>query len=225
MITVYGSANSRAFRVLWLLEELGVPYTHVPVDFASGETREPAFLAINPNGHVPALVDGELRLFESLAINLYLAERYGKPPFWPASLPDRARTAQWSFWAMSECEAHGFAVLFAGSGAQFERWRAWTETEAFRETHPAEPPRSPEQVALAARAAEAALRLPFRVLDAELAGRPYLMGADFGAADLNVASVLTSVLLARMDLKPYPHLDAWLRSCTRRPAVARAAPR
>jgi glutathione S-transferase len=223
MITVYGNPNTRAFRVLWMLEELGIPYTRVPVDFATGETRQPRYLAINPNGHVPALVDGELRLFESLAINLYLAERYGTPGLRPDSLEDRARAVQWSFWALSECEAPGFDVLFARGGPQFEKWRAWTETEEFLATHPAAPPRSPEQVALAAKAAEAALRLPFRVLDVELADRPYLLGDAFGVADLNVASVLVSVRLAEMDLRPHPRLDAWLTRCTSRPAVARAA--
>ena len=80
------------------------------VDFSTGETRTPEFLALNPNGHVPLLVDGDLALFESMAINLYLAERYGGGTLRPESAEDRARAVQWSFLAMTECEAHTFDV-------------------------------------------------------------------------------------------------------------------
>ncbi len=215
MITLYGTVNTRAFRVLWMLEELGVSYTHVKTDFASGETRTPAFLRINPNGHVPALVDGELCLFESLAINLYLAERYGAGTLWPASAEDRARTLQWSFWVMTECEAHTFVVLFESGGEQLAKWRAWTESAEFRATHPG-------YIEPDAKAATAALQLPFRVLDDALAGRSYLLGEEFGVADLNVASVLLTVRLARMELAAFPNLDAWLTRCTARPALAAA---
>jgi glutathione S-transferase len=223
MIRLYGTANTRAFRVLWMLEELGVAYTHVKSDFASGDTRKPEFLAINPNGHVPALVDGDLRLFESLAINLYLAERYGAGRLWPASLEDRARAVQWSFWVMTECEARTFAVLFARGGPQFETWRSWTASEEYRATHPADPPATLEQAALGAKAAEAALRLSFAVLDQELGERAYLLGDAFSVADLNVASVLVTVRLAQLDLSQHPRLDAWLGRCTARPALAAAA--
>jgi glutathione S-transferase len=219
MITLYGTANTRAFRVLWMLEELGVPFEHVKTDFASGATRTPEFLRINPNGHVPALVDGDLRLFESLAINLYLAERHGAGTLWPAGIEDRARALQWSFWVMTECEAHTFAVLFAsGGGPNFAKWRAWTESEEFRATHPSYTP--PDR-----QAATAALELSFRVLDEALARGPYLLGETFGVADLNVASVLVTVRLAAMSLAAFPNLDAWLTRCTARPALAAAARR
>lgn len=70
MITLYGVPRSRTMRCLWMLEELGVPYENVPTHFATGECKTPEFLTINPNGHIPALVDGDVTLFESLAINL-----------------------------------------------------------------------------------------------------------------------------------------------------------
>ena len=85
-------------------------------------------------------MDGDLVLFESMAINLYLAEKYGKGTFWPASEHDRARAVQWSFWAVTECEAYLFDTLFATGGAQFEKWRAWTETDEFRARIPARRP-------------------------------------------------------------------------------------
>ena len=223
MIRLYGTPQTRAFRPLWMLEELGVPYELVRTDFASGATRTPEFLKLNPNGHVPALVDGELTLFESMAINLYLAEQYGQGGLWPASAHDRARTLQWSFWAMTECEAYLFDVLFASGGAQFEKWRAWTNTEEFRVTHPGAPLLTKEGIAARAKAADAALQLPLRVLDAQLAGRDFLLGTSFGAADLNVASIWVTARLARLDLAAHPNADAWLARCTSRPALAAAA--
>ena len=77
-------------RSLWALEELGIPYEHVPTDFAS-DAKKPDFLAINPNGRVPALVDGDVTLFESMAINLYLARKYDKQGLYPRSAADEAR--------------------------------------------------------------------------------------------------------------------------------------
>jgi glutathione S-transferase len=223
MIRLFGTAQTRAFRPLWMLEELGVPYELVKTDFANGDTRTSGFLKINPNGHVPALVDGDLTLFESMAINLYLAERYGQGRLWPVSPHDRARTVQWSFWAVTECEAHLFDVLFGAGGAGFEKWRAWTETEAFRATHPGAPAVTPEGVAARAKAALAALQLPLRVLEDQLDDRDYVLGASFGAADLNVGSIWVTARLAQLDLSAYPNVDAWLARCTSRPALARAA--
>lgn len=225
MLRLYGTPQTRTFRPLWMLEELGVPYELVKTDFADGSTRTPEFLAINPNGHVPALVDGELALFESMAINLYLAETYGRETLWPASAADRARAVQWSFWAMTECEAPLFALLFGQGGPQFERWRAWTESEEFRATHPGATPPTREAAEAAAKQARAALEPPLGVLDAQLAGRSYLLGDSFGVADLNVASVWVTARLARHDLSAWPQVDAWLARCTSRPALARAATR
>src|SRR5262245_65462598 len=103
MTKLYGVRQSRAMRSLWALEELGVPYEHVPIDFVT-EAKKPEFKAINPNGKIPALVDGEVTLFESLAINLYLAKKYDKAGIQPATLEDEARAIQWSVWATTEIE-------------------------------------------------------------------------------------------------------------------------
>src|SRR3989442_14149767 len=103
MITVYGVPGSRARRTLWMLEELGVPYEHVKTNFATGDTRVPDYLKINPNGHIPALRDGEVTLWESMAINLYLARKYDKG-FWPKSIADEGHAFKWSVWAMTEAE-------------------------------------------------------------------------------------------------------------------------
>jgi len=86
MIKLYGIPRSRTIRPLWMLEELGLPYENVKVSFVN-ETRTPAFLNLNPNGRIPVLQDGNLTLWESMAINLYLARRYDKG-LWPKGVED-----------------------------------------------------------------------------------------------------------------------------------------
>ena len=76
MLKIYGTSMSRASRALWAAEELGLKFEHIPVGFADGGTRKPDYLKINPNGHVPAIDDDGTILCESMAINLYLVEKY-----------------------------------------------------------------------------------------------------------------------------------------------------
>ena len=102
MIKLYGISRSRAMRPLWMLEELGLPYEHVKVSFVN-DTRKPEFLRLNPNGHIPVLQDGDLVLWESMAINLYLARKYDKG-LWPKRVEDGGRAFQWSLWSMTELE-------------------------------------------------------------------------------------------------------------------------
>jgi glutathione S-transferase len=83
VIKLYGTAMSRSGRALWTLEELGVNYEHIPVEVK--KAKSPEVLRLNPNGHIPTLDDSGLVVRESMAINLYLAEKYGKAPFWPAN--------------------------------------------------------------------------------------------------------------------------------------------
>ncbi|MGB3693383.1 MAG: glutathione S-transferase family protein [Spirulinaceae cyanobacterium] len=92
MLKLYGAARSRAAIVEWYLEELNIPYEFVSLDLTAGEQKKPAFLAINPIGKVPAIVDGDFQLWESGAILLYLAEKYGKLP---ESLEERSKVNQW----------------------------------------------------------------------------------------------------------------------------------
>jgi glutathione S-transferase len=96
MLKLYGGGRSRATIVQWYLEELGLPYEFVLLDMATGEHRQPAFLAINPIGKVPAILDGDFALWESGAILLYLAEKYGTPS---PSLEERALLNQWIVYA------------------------------------------------------------------------------------------------------------------------------
>ena len=98
MLKLYGGARSRATIVQWYLEELGVPYEYVLLDMQNGEHRKPEYQAINPIGKVPSIVDGDFKLWESGAILLYLAEKYGKMP---ASPEEKAIIVQWVMFANS----------------------------------------------------------------------------------------------------------------------------
>ena len=200
MIKLYGISRSRASRSLWALEEIGVEYENVPTHF-SGDTKKPEFLALNPNGRVPVLTDGEVTLFESMAINLYLAKKYDGG-LQPKTLEDEARAVQWSFWGMTELEQHLIQLLL-------------------HRTMLPEDQRDPAQ----ADAAEQALQKPLAVLDGALDGRDYLLGHAFGIADLNLASVLMLAPLVKFDFSKYARAQRWYDACTARPAFARARKR
>jgi glutathione S-transferase len=96
MLKLYGSTRSRASIVQWYLEELGVSYEFVVLDMQAGEHLQPEYLKINPMGKVPAIVDGDLQLWESGAILLYLADKHGKTPL---SAEERGKFSQWVLFA------------------------------------------------------------------------------------------------------------------------------
>ena len=103
-LQIYGVARTRAFRALWVAEELGIAYEHKPVEIGDAGARTPEFLALDPNGRLPVIVDGDFVLPESLAITLYLAKKYSPGKLYPARLEDEARVWQWSFWAIAEVD-------------------------------------------------------------------------------------------------------------------------
>ncbi|WAL58799.1 glutathione S-transferase family protein [Thermocoleostomius sinensis] len=96
MLKLYGGARSRASIVQWYLEELSVPYEYISLNLQAGEHRQPEFLAINPIGKVPAIVDGDFKLWESGAILLYLADKYDAAV---TTIEQRAEIAQWILFA------------------------------------------------------------------------------------------------------------------------------
>src|SRR5437763_9957053 len=102
MLRIYGIARTRAFRVLWIANELGIAYEHVPVEIGSAGARKPEYLAINPNGRLPAINDDGFVLWESLAITLYLAKKHGR--LYPATLAGEAKAWQWSLWSVQEVD-------------------------------------------------------------------------------------------------------------------------
>ena len=103
MITLYGSAQGRASRSLICLEELGLAYEHAPLKPWESEADKARLAALNPNARVPVLDDDGLVVWESMAINLYLGDRYGGP-LWPSTPADRARLYQWSVWGQTSID-------------------------------------------------------------------------------------------------------------------------
>jgi glutathione S-transferase len=101
-LRIYGIARTRAFRALWIAKELGLDYEHIPVEIGSAGARQAEYLAINPNGRLPAIDDGGFVLWESLAITLYLAKKHGR--LYPATLEGEAKAWQWSLWAVQEVD-------------------------------------------------------------------------------------------------------------------------
>jgi glutathione S-transferase len=196
-LKIYGPAASRASRALWIVHELGVPFEHIPIEMK--DLKGPDYLKVNPNGKVPTLIEGDFKLFESMAINLYLAAKYGKDGFFPATLEEQAVCYQWSFWGMTELEKPLLTILI----------------DKFM-TPPDK--RKPEAVA----EAEKALPKPLAVLNAALAGREYLLDAKFTVADLNLAAICSWARPIKLDLGAYPNMAAWLDRCLARPAYKAA---
>jgi glutathione S-transferase len=191
-LRIYGVARTRAFRVLWMANELELDYQHIPIEIGPAGAGKPEYLAINPNGRLPAIDDGGFILWESLAITLYLAKKYGR--FYPTTLEGEAKAWQWSLWSVQEVD-QGINV--------------WS-LHALR-LPPAD--RDPEQLAKALEV----LASPLKVLDGALAGRPHLLDEDFTVADLNVASVIIRAI--DMDLSATPRVGGWLKRCLERPAA------
>jgi glutathione S-transferase len=196
MLKIYGTSMSRAGRCLWALEETGVKYEHVPTQIA--DAKSPAHLKVNPNGHIPVIDDDGLVLWESMAINFYLAAKYGKAPLWPDAVQDRALANQWSYWAMLEVEPHLVTIL---------------QNRMFL------PPEKRSEQAVAE--AIEKLKAPLKVIEQHLGNRDYLLGKDFTIGDLNVASVWMLGTMVGFDFSSAPKTMAWLTKCISRPAAER----
>ncbi len=194
-LRIYGVARTRAFRALWIAKELDLDYEHVPLEIGPAGARNADYLAINPNGRLPAIADGGFILWESLAITLYLAKKHGR--LYPTTLEGEAKAWQWTLWSVQEVD-RGVNI--------------WS-LHAVRL-----PPtdRDPQRLAEALKV----LAGPFEVLEGALADRSYLLGEDFTVADLNVAAVVSRAV--DMDLSATPRVGEWLKRCLDRPA-ARAA--
>jgi glutathione S-transferase len=206
-LTIYGIIASRALRPLWVASELGLDFEHVQTDYKVGTTRTPEFLALNPNGHIPVLVDhrpeGDVTVWESMACALYVARHHGQADgvnLVPATPREDGEALRWSFWTVTELEKDALTVLMHRLAMPVEQ----------RKHDLAE-------------AAERRLQVPLRVLEQHLAqqqarGEDHLAAARFTVADLCVASVLLWVKPARELMAQHPLASAWLARCLARPA-------
>ncbi|HEY8377988.1 MAG TPA: glutathione S-transferase family protein [Nannocystis sp.] len=198
-ITFYYNPQSSAARVHLTLEELGVPYEKVLVDLAKKEQKKPEFLALNPNGKVPTIVIDGTAMFESIAIQIHLGERFGvERNLWPrVGSPEHMQALTWLCWAQVSFGMPLFRYV--------ENTSEWIPAE-MRHAGQAE-------------AALAEVRECLRVLDERLGSRGNLVHADWTLADADVASVLAwSLHVSKLDISDYTHLRAWLDRAQARPA-------
>ena len=158
----------------------------LPVEIGDAGARTPEFLAINPNGRLPVIVDGGFVLLELLAITLYLTKKHGYGPLYPATFEDEAKAWQWTLWAVTEVD-RGVNI--------------WS-LHAVR-LPPAE--RNADKLAEALQVIVA----PFKVLDEAVSKQPYLLGNDFTVADLNVAAVISRAIEMDLSCDAAPSGSGW----------------
>lgn len=201
MLQLYGNARSRAVRCLWMLEEVGEPYQLIEKSTRTDDLQSAEYVRLNPNARIPTLVDGDFVLWESMAINLYLAQKYSGPMHC-ADPKLLGLAAQWSFWAMLEVEALLLDLLqHRAVLPEFARDASYAERD------------------------ELLLRKPLGVLNDALVGHEYLVGNSFTVADLNVASILVWGKMARLDMSTLSEATRWLDGCLARSAYGRVRDR
>jgi len=198
MLKLYGQYRSRAFRVTWLCKESNIPYEHVNVTInVEGATcKEPWYAALNPNKRVPTIDDDGFVMWESAAINFYLAEKY-KSPLWPSDVQGKARAYQWAFFIANDVEPPMITL---------QRHRHLLPPEQRNEKL------GRQQV------------LPkMQVLEDHLAKHGFFSGAAWGLADFMVASVCYSMWINKFPLlEKFPKFKAWLTASVERPAAKEA---
>jgi glutathione S-transferase len=206
MLTIYGAYRSRATRTYWLVLELGREFTSVPVLQARRvadplaanapiNTLSPAFVRVNPTGLIPVIEDDGFVVFESMAINLYLAKKHGGP-LAPATLQEDAQASMWSFFAATSLETEALRISVAAAAGRLDADDAQAE------------------IASASRL----LERPLRVLDAHLAGTGFMIADRFTVADINVAEIVRYAQPATALIAMFPNVKAWLEKVQARPA-------
>ncbi|MBP1804765.1 glutathione S-transferase family protein [Rubellimicrobium aerolatum] len=206
MPTLYGTHRSRATRNLWLAAEIGLElelrqvWQAYRLDRPEGpdaalNTRSREFLALSPMGAIPVLVDGDLVLTESLAINLYLARRHGGD-LGPRDEGENALMTQWTLFAATSLEGPGHAIQNAYTYGRSDSDGGREEIADMVEK----------------------LGRPLRALEAHLSREAHLVGGRFTVADINVAEVLRYAQAHEPALDDAPSVRAWLAACQARPA-------
>ncbi len=194
MIDLYTAATPNGHKISIALEELALPYTLHALDLASGEQKEPWFLAINPNGRIPAIVDraeDDFAVFESGAILLYLAEKTGR--LLPHDARGRSRVVQWLMFQMG-----GIGPMMGQANVFFRYF--------------------PEKIQPAIDRYQGECRRLFRVLDDHLRDHEYLAG-DYSIADIANWAWVRTHRWSGVDIDDLPHLGRWRDQIRSRPAV------
>lgn len=196
MIDLYTSATPNGWKASITLEELGVEYTTHAISLSKGEQKLPAFLKINPNGRIPAIVDREaddFAVFESGAVMIYLAEKYGR--LLPSDRKGRSAVIQWLMFQM------GGVGPMQGQANVFFRY-------------------APEKIPYAIERYQTETKRLYKVLDTRLADHEYLAG-DYSIADIANWSWASIHFWAGVDIGDLPHLSRWIEAIRARPAVQR----
>lgn len=183
---------TRDLRVLWALEESGLPYRLHPLDFEAGELESPEYTRIQPFGQIPAIEDDGFALFESAAIVLHLAEKSGR--LLPPERLGRALAVQWAFAAVNSVEPALAEVFVLDHFAADQPWARARRPDA-----------------------EAQARRCLAALERVLARRDYLLGDDFSAPDIVMTTVLRLVRHTDL-LRAAPHVAVYRERCEKRPA-------
>jgi glutathione S-transferase len=196
--------RSSGTRISWALEELNVPYKYVEVDQKKLEHRSPAYLALNPHGKVPTLVDGEQTFFESAAILLHLGDKYGVTKgLWPAaSDPAHSEALCWTVWATTELGSYMMQYLYHGLDTPFS-YKPEDRSKVCAEYNRSQFIRCLD------------------ALEARFGARQYLL-RDFSLVDVAAASWLALGTMCGVALDAYPQVAAWTQRCGERPACKRA---
>lgn len=195
MLKLYGTPPTRALRVVWLLNELGLEHELHPVDLMQDEHHQQNFLSLNPAAKVPVLVDGDLVLTESAAIQLYLAEKYPQAGFIPETLEDRAQMYRWMFFLVTEVEQ--------------PLWRIARHTFVYPDEK-----RIPQDVELAR---QECLEM-IAVLERHMSEREFIVGDRLSVADFNAAYTLDWANTEEM-LESAPRLRDYLKAMYSRPTA------
>jgi glutathione S-transferase len=204
-IKLYSWPRSSGTRVSWALEELGVPYEYVALDAKKLEHRAPQYLAINPQGKVPGLVDGELTFFESGAMLLHLGDRYGiEKKLWPGgSGQARADAICWTVWALADFGNYMMQYAYHGLDSPVS-YKPEDRSKACAEYNRSQFSRGLD------------------ALQARLEAREYLLGGAFSLADIPAASWLQTGGMLGIKVDGHPRVADWLKRCSERPACRRA---
>ena len=196
MIDLYTAATPNGWKASITLEELGVQYTTHSISLSKGEQKLPGFLKINPNGRIPAIVDreaGDFAVFESGAVMIYLAEKYGR--LLPTDRKGRSAAIQWLMFQM------GGVGPMQGQANVFFRY-------------------APEKIPYAIERYQTETKRLYKVLDTRLADNEYLAG-DYSIADIANWSWASIHFWAGVDISDLPHLSRWIELLRARPAVQR----
>ena len=196
--------RSSGTRIAWALEELDLPYKYIEVDQKKQEHRSPAYLALNPHGKVPTLVDDGQVFFESAAILLHLGDKYGAPKgLWPADGdPAHGEALCWTVWATTELGSYMMQYLYHGLDTPFS-YKPEDRSKVCAEYNHSQFTRC------------------LNALEARLGGRQYLL-RDFSLVDVASASWLALGTMCGLTLEGYPQVAAWTQRCGERPACKRA---